>query len=429
MNPQDNTLNPGDIPTGDASSIAPPVDLTGELSSTSNLSMADSLDSAQDNLTSAGMAAADSGPVAMGLDQIGASDPSAQMARPEEPLVPADPVPGSIGSATSGPSLPPAPEAAPVMDPAGSATPSVDMAANPAVAPVMSAQPEAMPTTAPVTPDVNLPDPVANAAPAQPTTLPGTMPVTDGAAVTAAAAAETPSQAPYNPFAPAPGQTSSNNVPTALQPRTEKFSSNGGKDKSKIMTMIFAILSVILATAAIIFAVLWIKAMNEPKIVYVPGDNVGTVEPPSDDVVEPVGELVTCQRVVSPEMEGLVFATEMIDLRFVDNQINNIAFGESLSFENEEYAANQVAALELILSTAQMVLGANTGNGVSVSGNNVGAIYIVAADRLAENISNPDANIAADFPLVVENGQIMNGSRDDLVSAFEGIGYDCAAQE
>ena len=78
---------------------------TDGMTGINGLSMADSLASAQDNLTAAGNATADT-PNAIGLDEISAAKPEAEMASPmEEPLTPAAPVPGSIGSVTSVPPL------------------------------------------------------------------------------------------------------------------------------------------------------------------------------------------------------------------------------------------------------------------------------------------------------------------------------------
>lgn len=83
-----------------------PLDLTNMgAPADSGLSMADSLASAQDSLTSAGMAAQTMQGSSIGMDQIAESAASATMEAPDEPLVPAAPVPGSIGSVTSVPPM------------------------------------------------------------------------------------------------------------------------------------------------------------------------------------------------------------------------------------------------------------------------------------------------------------------------------------
>lgn len=106
MNPDETnpTTNTGVTGGSNAGSVVPPaLDFTS--SETTSLSMADSLASAADNLTSAGMAAKEPDNGSIEMNEIGASNPSAQMERPDEPLVPAAPVPGSIGSVTSGPAV------------------------------------------------------------------------------------------------------------------------------------------------------------------------------------------------------------------------------------------------------------------------------------------------------------------------------------
>lgn len=106
MNPDETnpTTNTGATGGSNAGSVVPPaLDFTS--SETTSLSMADSLASAADNLTSAGMAAKEPDNGSIEMNEIGASNPSAQMERPDEPLVPAAPVPGSIGSVTSGPAV------------------------------------------------------------------------------------------------------------------------------------------------------------------------------------------------------------------------------------------------------------------------------------------------------------------------------------
>lgn len=105
-NSSTNTGTTGGSPAtgmGATGSVVPPaLDFTSSSpAEATSLSMADSLASAADNLTSAGMAAKEPDTGSIGMDQIGASDPSATMELPDEPLVPAAPVPGSIGSVTS----------------------------------------------------------------------------------------------------------------------------------------------------------------------------------------------------------------------------------------------------------------------------------------------------------------------------------------
>jgi len=261
------------------------LDFTG--GSANGLSMADSLASAQDNLTSAGMAANGTGNPALDLNQLGSSDPQATMDRPDEPLVPAAPVPGSIGSVTSGPAA--------VVDP---------MAA--AGAP-----------TAPYNPFA----PVASQAQQQP-------------AMAQTAQAGQPDMS----------QTSSTSVPTALQPKTSKFSMKGDKGSSTL-TWILGIAAGLFAIAAIVFMVLWIQGMGKEKVVYVPN----TVQP------EPVQTSATCMmdRAATAEdgMDGLAGIASTVSLNFADDRLANYdvvaryTFGEAAQAEASRSLFDTMTAL------------------------------------------------------------------------------------
>lgn len=253
------------------------LDFTGGDMSASGLSMADSLASAQDNLTSAGMAANDAGNATLDLSQLGSSNPQATMDRPDEPLVPAAPVPGSIGSVTSGPAM------------------------------------AADPTTTPVTQETQT-------APYNPFAAPTAAPQ-DAAAQAAAVPAGQPNMA----------QTSSTSVPTALQPKTSKFSMKGGK--SSTLTWILGIAAGVFAIAMIVFMVLWIKAMNEKQVVYVPNTPVQT----------PVETSASCvmdrEATTDDGMDGLAGIASTVNLNFLDDKLTNYdvnaryTFGEAAQAE------------------------------------------------------------------------------------------------
>lgn len=267
------------VPGAGATTSATPgtLDFTGSDVSASGLSMADSLASAQDNLTSAGMAANDAGNAALDLSQLGSSNPQATMDRPDEPLVPAAPVPGSIGSVTSGPA----------------------MAADPTTTPVTQET-----QTAPYNPFA-----ASTAAPQ------------DTAAQAAAAPAGQPNMA----------QTSSTSVPTALQPKTSKFSMRDGK--SSTLTWILGIAAGVFAIAMIVFMVLWIKAMNEKQVVYVPNTPVQT----------PVETSASCvmdrEATADDGMDGLAGIASTVNLNFLDDKLTNYdvnaryTFGEAAQAE------------------------------------------------------------------------------------------------
>ncbi len=197
MNPEDNNLNPNPGIPG----------VGNEPLNNGGLNMADGLASAQDNLTSAGLAAS-TGEGVMDLNQLGSTAPEAVMTSPvDEPLIPAAPVPGSIGSVTS---VPPIDGGQPGMM-ADSATTSTPVA-EPAPAPY---------------------NPFAQSAPA-PTPEP----------------TNTSSMAPNPTFQP------------AVPPKA--------KAKVSPLVLVLGLVSCILLITTIVFAVLFFNAKNNPKIVYVP---------------------------------------------------------------------------------------------------------------------------------------------------------------
>lgn len=440
MNPQDNNPTGGDTAAaGDGSSIAPAVDFTSETSSDGNLSMTDSLASAEDNLTSAGLAAADSGPVAMGLDQIGASDPSATMARPEAPLVPADPVPGSIGSATSGPALTDnttttepatAETTAPVVADAGT-IPAGDMSAA-APAGAETATPAAG-SIAPVSPEI-----------------PGAIPVMNGAAVSNAAAAETPAQAPYNPFATSAADGNGTNVTSAaLQPRTEKFSSKSGNGGgSKMMTILFAVLSLILAVTTVIFLVLWQGALNDNKKSEQPTS--GTQQPSGNGDEGTGGNSsevsVLCTKSQEDAAQGIT-GEERVKLVFANGEIKTVIQGATAYYPDEAAAESAVAGVQMTLALAQALYGANLGEGLIQNGNELSFDMTIDVAKLAESTEPVSGIVDSEVEtgeggeiidgemtgsasvtiggLRVENGAVLNPTQSELVPAFEADGYSC----
>ncbi len=307
MDPEKNNLSAAGgagsaVPSGDATGGVPaagstagaPLDFTGMSGSTAGatngLSMADGLASAQDNLTSAGMAAGTQRTDSIGLDQIGAADPTATMTAPEEePLVPAAPVPGSIGSAISGPALATNSYGVPAMPVANSAETNTPGGATAA----MTAA-----TTAGINTGAESVNGMANAAQVQ---------------------------APYNPFAntmtnngaaAAPAQTSSTAVPAGLQPKTEKFSAQTGgkKDIFTLPTIIAGAIAAVFLITTIIFIVLWQNALKDQKIVYVP---------PIDDKEPEIAALVCSRSGVTDGVEGLDNLTSY-DVKFTSNYTDKV---------------------------------------------------------------------------------------------------------
>ncbi len=322
MNPGEN--NPSN--NAGAAGVTPgsaPLDFTapaGNSSVNSGLSMADSMAAAQDNLTSAGMAAPDTGNDALGLDQISSIDPTASMAASDQPLVPAAPVPGSIGSVTS---VPPLPTVDMTTDTAGlggtnSATTAPAAASNSA------------PSTNPFadTPATT----IAEGAGGVGSALPSNNPVV--------AKASEPVQ-PYNPFAAQPGAmpaSSSSEIPDALQPQVEKFSGDAGGKKSNLLTLILGGLALIFAVTTVIFVVLWMQAKDN-----VSGGNPIIIPPIDEKPIEDTLAIMTCSRDdgVGEGIEGfpeIQSMNHLVTANFKNETLSSLELANGFSFATPEAA-------------------------------------------------------------------------------------------
>lgn len=318
MNPNEN--NPFS-PTGaggtSGSSTPSPVDFTNPSAlntNTSSLSMSDSLASAQDSLTSAGQAAVAPSST-IGLDELGADKPSAAMDLPNQPLTPAAPVPGSIGSVTSVPANNPEPATDPLVA-AASSTPA------PAPAPTNNVTASNMPAMG-AAPNVgSAPTAEPNAAPAT-----GDKPYYNPFAANTSTPSAMPSAAP----------TSSTNVPPALQPPTEKFSDrlNAVKNKkqggSNILMIVAWILAVVGIGCAIFFFIQWQDAetrAKKPEIIYVERDP--SEQPESSELscvkeyaggIDGVEDMVDYSDDIFAKYENgtLQYIDHRMSLNFVDN--------------------------------------------------------------------------------------------------------------
>lgn len=354
-----------------ASSVSAPVDFTN-LGNEGGLSMSDSLASAQDNLTSAGQAA-NIGTHTPALDQLGADNPAAEMASPNQPLTPAAPLPGSLGSVSSG-------------TPATNATTS-------------------------------------------------NMPVMGGGASSSAANAtsaagattDTAAQPYFNPFASATAPTSATtaSVPPALQPQAKSFKSTAQTSKGRggVMNLLAWILVVVLAGTTVLFAILWQMAENkapQEKIVYVdrPVDANGMKGAISctmnlgGDGVEGLENLISRNRTMKADYEGgeLKSISLTTGYDFVDGDSAEAARGY---FGNEDsYYANIAMGLAIEpVATNLQIDGGRADYTVTASVDQlVGEcvnIYGISLD--AEG--NPDTSMA--------------GIQQD----YESAGYVCAVAE
>lgn len=370
MNPDETnpTTNTGATGGSNAGSVVPPaLDFTS--SETTSLSMADSLASAADNLTSAGMAAKEPDNGSIEMNEIGASNPSAQMERPDEPLVPAAPVPGSIGSVTSGPAVATHDDAtaasvggataAKPFGGTGSATSGFTGAAGLAGASGGStgvgassfgttaghgfgastgasvfggtANAGTLPSGAA---GMGMSGASTGTSAASMGTAGANMPGVSGTGAAAGVGATGVGVAkePYNPFAAKVGaaseknvQTSSMNVPAGSQLATEKFSTKlpglSAAKKPAMLTVILGILAAVSLAMAIVFAILWQNAEANKKVVYEPST-------PDEGGINQTVAMMTCTKNLGPDeadiMPGLVDHNAAATVNFANDQLGSI---------------------------------------------------------------------------------------------------------
>lgn len=360
MNPENNNLtpNPG----------APGAGLPNDplnTASPNGLTMSDGLASAQDNLTSAGLAATTDAGV-MDLNQLSSTAPEAVMTPPiDEPLVPAAPVPGSIGSVTSVPPINP----------------------DPTVAPVAPA------------------DPAATTDPTAPTT-----PVAE------------PAPAPYNPFAqtaPAPSATATSE-PTApgMVPNPAFQPAVPPKTKMKLspLTLGLAIAAGVLLIVAIVVTILYIHAINNPKIVYVP-------QTPSEESNARI-EMLTCSRETDfagyAGLEYPAIGSQTMVASYTNNTLRAVSMDYAMRFADENEAnlaqANFAAEQADVFNTIANSFSVN----YNVDGGNLDVEILSGRDTLTD-----DDAATLMYGLGNANASV---SLDAVRNLYESAGYTCSAE-
>ena len=312
MNPEENNPLSNSFATG---GMIGGTDPTPNMNS---MPMSDNLASAQESLTAAGMAANQNASGAMGFDQIAATDPNSTALPPvEEPLVPAAPVPGSIGSAVS-------------------VTP-----ADPIAAPAFG-----------VTNDQT---PVSGAVPA-----PDVSPAT----------------APFNPFAPNNASSAQPNsaadlspAPTASAPQPAPAPIPMGADKPKakapsgLLVPLLAGFAIIALIAAVTFFILWNNEKNKVKPpVYYPQV--------SDENSNSSIAILSCRRNENHESPSGSGVTE-VSLSYTGDKLSAYSSKLSLNFGSEDDPnAMRDANAGTVESMAALV-----GGTLSVTGNADGTNY------------------------------------------------------
>lgn len=271
--------------------------------SPNSLSAADQLAAAQENLTAAAAVVSplssdtETSLATPSLDltsssPAASSDADASQPIFSEPLQPAAPVPGSIGSVTS---VPPVDTPAPT-DPSTDNAFATAAAAEPAAT---HFNPFAQPAPDASTPTTNTPTPLA-------------------------------SSDPTNPFAPAASDPTGLNP--AFQPATSAKPAHTGSKLSlnvKNPTLLLGIAAGIFFVAAVVFAILFINALNNKEVVYYP------------EVVEPEPEISTLSCTQTQDLGYLagyatpVNGTRTIVATYTDDDLTALTVNYQAVYVNE----------------------------------------------------------------------------------------------
>lgn len=371
MNPEENNpiANPGIPGAGDGAMNDPM-----NMATSNGLTMADGLASAQDNLTSAGLAAS-TGAGLMDLNQLGASNPEAMMAPPvEEPLIPAAPVPGSIGSVTSVPPV--------STEFAGEPAPSMpaDLTAN---ANPEAPAPASEPATAPYNPFAQSAAPVAPAAPA--TTAPA------------------PESAPTS----APGMTPNPAFQPPVPPKA--------KTKLTPLTIVLGALAAIFLVATIIFIALFINAKNNPKVIYTPAPNEG-----SNARID----TLSCSRESDfgyyAGYDYPALGSQTLTASYTNNELRALSLEYAMRFNDEEAAGLAQAVFSTEQAELLAAIDQSFSTNYSVNGGSLDIEIASGRDSLT------DAN-AANLMYGLGNAN-ASVSLDAVRNLYEGNGFICTIE-
>lgn len=360
MNPEDNNPLSNPFATGSANNNFDP------MAGMSNTPVSDPLASAQDSLMSTSMATNSSPSGALGFDPITPTEPSTAALPPvEEPLVPAAPVPGSIGSAVS---VPPAdPVAAPDLG---------------ATTPASTPTPEASPAPAPA--PFN-PFAASSATSTQPA-------ATSTSSLSSAPVASAPQPAP------AP-------VPMGAQPKA--------KGKFSPLTLILATLAVLLLVASIAFFILWNEEKGNIKTIYVPQV--------SEEDTNSAITILSCSRNESRENPNGT-GSNSVTLSYIGDNLSAYSSSLSLNFGSEDDANltrdNNASTVE--------TMAALVGGSLSVTGeaNGTNYTYTIASQDGTDLATNDVMNVIYG---TTEGAPSL--ALGDVQAKYEAEGFVCEVEE
>ncbi len=256
----------------------------------------------------------------------------------DEPLVPAAPVPGSIGSAISAPpanAAPAAPTAAPAFN---------------AGTPAMGNGPMPAPAVAPQAAGASM----GSAAPTQPApAAAGFTPFGATSPATPAAQPVAPTATPAKTPTPASTSTAAPGINPAFQPaaKTKKagFSFELGSKRTSIILLVVAALFMV---ATVVMTALYFQAANKPeKIVYTPSPS----QTPNQEVLRCSGEDNFGYLVGS---ESPIMGTRSLTASYINGVLGGLTASFSISFPDEGLAIAGKDAL----AAEQTTLLSNIGN-------------------------------------------------------------------
>lgn len=372
----------------------------------SGLSMADSMASAEDNLTSAGLAASNNSDI-LGLDQIG--QPEAVMTPPiDEPLVPAAPVPGSIGSVTSVPPL--------NSDPAAFGAPAMnDGSMNNFATPGVPAAPGAMPESTPVAGFSGGPMSAPEVAPTMPynpfaQNLSGPEPAKADSTATPNSQ-NGPALPPVNPSATPTGSKASKSKFNLPKSPVVKTGNN-----SNILTIILGGVAALMTVLMIIFIILWRQAADNPKIIYMPDT--------SGETSKGKLEMLTCTQTTDfgqfIDNYYQVSGNRSILAGYVDGKLSSLVSDYSTTYNTTadvEYAQNKFNELNAALIST-------IGNSFAIKFSSEGTNFVADIESSDSSFSDSDAQIL----LYGSTDNNPSLSMDDVRAHLENSGFVCSVE-
>lgn len=229
-------------------------------------------------------------------------------------------------------------------------------------------------------------------------------------------------KAPVNPFngarSASPTQAPAVNPAFQPAPKSAKKAAGGAKAHSNILTIILGGLAAIAVIAAVIFAIMYFNAINNPKVVYVPSI--------SDEQSNATIRTLTCTRdgdfgYLLGEGSRFIAGTEQLTANYADDKLSGVVLATTATYGSEEEANNARAQLEALQSALAQQVAASFTAEYAVEGNTLKATITSKDGQLVE----ADANA-----LLFGNNPDFSGSPVDFSTVenyYGSNGYVCTA--